>query len=104
MSCKQWLLQNGYPDYAALIDKLEAENKERGVTTRRDWWDILSGIKDGKPSTRMGGNLPVLRAFQVRQGKPVTANAEQRNENEVAPPKTPQGRWTNRPAQNSTAP
>ena len=40
--------------------------------------------------------FPVLAAFQERQGKAVTENAERRNPNEVAPKIQKQTRWAKR--------
>jgi DNA adenine methylase len=95
-SARAWLARNGYEDYADLIDEVMSEWKARGSKERRDWWLIMSGGANGKPRVISGRTFPVLAAFQERQGKPVTANAERRNENEVTPKIQKQARWTRR--------
>jgi phage-related tail fiber protein len=64
-----------------------------GKTTRRNWWDTLSGGTEGRPYTVDGKEFPVLAAAQRRQGKPVTSNAIQRNARETPPPVRETGRW-----------
>jgi hypothetical protein len=84
---------NGYDDIADMIDEIISEFAESGNRTRRNWWDILAGGKEGKPRSQSGRIFPVLKAAQVRQGLPVTPNAIERNPNEVAPPIIETGRW-----------
>jgi hypothetical protein len=91
---KAWLTRNGYEDYVALIKAVETEWKAKGSKERKNWWLIMSGGDNGRPKTVCGRVFPVLAAFQERQGKPVTANAERRNENEVAPKIRTQTRWS----------
>jgi DNA adenine methylase len=92
-TARAWLARNGYEDYALLIDEVMAEWKAKGSKERRDWWEKMSGGVNGKPCVVAGREFPVLAAFQVRQGKPVTENAERRNANEVAPGIQKQARW-----------
>ena len=94
MYARQWLRANGYDDVADMIDEVMSEWRAAGKRTRRNWWDILAGCKDGKPSTREGRTFPVLRAAQLRQGKPVTENAICRSPEEEIPPIIASGRWT----------
>ena len=95
MVSKSWLLTD-YADAVALIDRVEAENKAAGKKTRRNWWDTLAGGVDGRPYTVNGIEFPVLRAAQIRQGKPVTANAICRNPDEVPPDVISTNRWPRR--------
>lgn len=93
MTCRDWLRDNEYDDVVALIDQAMAKMAARGSRQRRNWWDILSGGGDGKPCVREGIEFPVLRIAQVRQGKPITANAISRNPEELPPDVRTTGRW-----------
>jgi len=95
-SARAWLARNGYEDHAALIGDVMAEWKAKGSKERRDWWLVMSGGPNGKPRVVCGRTFPVLAAFQERQGKPVTENAERRNKNEITPPIKNQARWAKR--------
>lgn len=101
-TARVWLASNGYDDYAALIDEVMAEWKAKGSKERRDWWEKMSGGVNGKPSVIAGREFPGLAAFQVRQGKPVTENAERRNANEVAPKIQKQPRWAGKKRRKQT--
>jgi DNA adenine methylase len=90
---KPWLARNGYEDYVSLINAVEAEWKAKGSKERKNWWLIMSGGVDGRPKKVSGRVFPVLAAFQERQGKAVTENAERRNPNEVAPEIQKSARW-----------
>ena len=93
MNARQWLRANDYDDIADMIDEIMSEWQVTGKKTRRNWWDILAGRKNGKPCEREGRKFPVLRAAQLRQGKPVTANAICRNPKEEVPAIVMSGRW-----------
>ena len=93
MTCRDWLRRNGYEDVADLIDQAMAKMTARGSKQRRNWWDILSGGREGKPCGREGIEFPVLRVAQLRQGKPITQNAISRNRKEVPPDVRTTGRW-----------
>jgi hypothetical protein len=93
MTCRQWLFENGYKDVAELIDHALAKIEAKGQKSRRNWWDTLAGGMDGKSSIREGIEFPVLRVAQIRQGRPVTANAICRNENEQQPDVIATKRW-----------
>jgi len=93
MTCRNWLLANGYEDVVALIDQAMAKMAARGSKQRRNWWDILSGGKDGTPCVREGIEFPVLRIAQVRQGKFVTPNAISRSKTELPPDVRITERW-----------
>ena len=88
-----WLRENQYSDIADQIDKIMKQWDKEGKKTRRNWWDILAGGKDGKPRVIAGYKFPVLKAAQKRQGKPVTKNAIARKPREKAPEKLSQPRW-----------
>jgi hypothetical protein len=93
MIARDWLRLNGYEDVANLIDRVMAEIKASGSKQRRNWWDTLSGGTDGKPIVVNGYEFPVLRVAQIRQGKPVTKNAQSRNKSEVPPDVVATKRW-----------
>jgi hypothetical protein len=92
-SARAWLARNGYEDYATLIDEVMADWKAKGSKERKDWWLVMSGDSKGHPRVLCNREFPVLAVFQERQGKPVTENAERRNENEITPPIQKQARW-----------
>lgn len=94
MTCREWLMQNGYEDVAALIDEALKRIASKGRKSRRNWWDTLAGGPCGKQSVREGITFPVLRVAQSRQGRPITANAICRNENERPPEVVSSKRWT----------
>src|SRR5713101_1528392 len=81
-----WLRENGYADIASLIESFIAKWKGAGKKTRRNWWEILAGGSSGRPRTVDGLPFPVLKAAQIRQGVPVTANAISRPEEKSLPP------------------
>ena len=72
---RKWLRDNGYENVVGLIDSRLAAWKAQGKATRRNWWDILAGDEQGRPRTVDGITFPVLRAAQLRQGKPVSPDA-----------------------------
>lgn len=88
-----WLMENGYPEIAEMIDGIQTKWKVTGKHTRRNWWEVLSGGKNGTPRTIYGRKFPVLQAAQIRQGKPVTANAIKSIDEESAPATIDNGRW-----------
>lgn len=93
-SIRKWLRENGYSDVCGLIDSLMCEWARKGITTRRNWWDILAGDNEGRPRKVNGRPFPVLAAAQERQGKPVTSNALKRTRDEQAPAVRDSARWT----------
>ena len=48
---RSWLYENAYEDVADLIGDAIAQWKREGVKTRRNWWDILCGDRDGNAKT-----------------------------------------------------
>lgn len=92
-TARSWLEANGYEDVAALIDEVTGKWKREGKATRRNWWDILAGGKNGEPLIVAGRVFPVLRVAQVRQRRPITKNAIRRGRREKPPPVRGTGRW-----------
>ncbi len=93
MTAREWLRENGYEDFAALIDDVMAEWKARGSHERRDWWDVLAGDRNGPPRVVAGRTFPVLWAAQKRQRRKVTPDALKRNRYEKPPAVRRTGRW-----------
>ena len=97
MTTREWLGQNGYEDVVELIDEVMAALAARGSRERRNWWDVLAGGRNGKPSVVAGREFPVLRVAQARQGRPITANAICRSDGEQPPEVVRTGRWSEKP-------
>jgi len=96
MVLRSWLRENEYVDVADLIEAVQAELKAKGSKERRSFFEVLAGGKDGKPIVVNGHEFPVLKAMQLRQGKPVTPNAIQRSASEQPPDVVPTKRWPRR--------
>lgn len=92
MTARKWLADNGYADVVALIELVERRWRAEGVSTRRNWWEVLSGGQDGQRRTVSGVEFPVLAVAQVHEGKPITPNAIKRDGNETPPSKDYRGR------------
>jgi hypothetical protein len=95
-TARRWLLDNGYEDVAKLIDQVIEAWKAEGNGTRRNWWEVLAGHKDGKPSVIHGITFPVLLSARLRQGLPVTIGCLRRSKKERIPPVRKQARWQTR--------
>ena len=94
ITVRMWLVENGYPEIAEMIDEIQADWKTSGKQTRRNWWEVLAGGKNGAPRTIYGRQFPVLQAAQIRQGKAITANAIKATEQKIeAPAVFDNGRW-----------
>ena len=91
-----WLKANGYTEVADQISAKKQKWADQGVKTRRNWWEVLAGDKNGNPRIIDGERFPVLAAAQKRQGKPVTENALQRSDAEDAPSIKENTRWSKR--------
>jgi hypothetical protein len=64
---REWLRENGYNDIADSIDSLISKWKKDGKKTRRNWWEVLAGGKNGEPRTVDGVEFPVLQVARARQ-------------------------------------
>lgn len=69
-----WLRVNGYPEIANQIDAIMAGWRKRGVKTRRNWWDILAGDREGRPRKVGSVAFPVLAAARRRKRWPPCAS------------------------------
>src|SRR5688500_7042195 len=74
-SARAWLRANGYDDIANIIDGIMVRWLREGKATRRNWWEILAGDRQGRPRIVAGIEFPVLAAAQSRCGRAATANA-----------------------------
>lgn len=93
VTIRKWLKDNNYNDVLEIIDEIMQEWRREGKRTRRSWWEILAGDKNGNPKKISGREMPVLRAAQIRENCPVTPNALCRNNDEVIEPKWITNRW-----------
>lgn len=94
ITVRAWLIENGYPEVAEMINDIQMEWRSSGKHTRRNWWDVLSGGKNGMPRTIYGRQFPVLQAAQIRQNKPITPNAIKiMTDEKEAPAVVNNGRW-----------
>ncbi len=93
---REWLRSNSYDAIADMIDLVIDSWKAMGKRTRRNWWDILAGRRDGRSRMAGGVAFPVMRAARIRQQLPEVPNAICRNPEEQPPPVVPQGSWRNR--------
>lgn len=96
INVRSWLIENNYPEVVAKIDRVMAKWDKQNKRTRRNWWDVLAGTKDGKPQKIEGVMFPVLRAARLRKGWDPTPNCLCKNANEVFLPVVEQPRWANR--------
>jgi len=92
-TARAWLVENGYSRIVRMIDEIMAKWKAAGKKTRRDWWDVLAGHKDGSLCIIEGKKFPVLRAARLRKGWKETQNCLCRNRLETTPQIIPQARW-----------
>lgn len=96
VSARQWLRTNDYDDIADMIDTVMRAWERQEKKTRRDWYQVLAGDKNGAPRSVEGMEFPVLKAAQRRMGMATTRNAIERKRGEVMPPIISTGRWTGR--------
>ena len=90
---KEWLAQNGYGDILKRINAVERGWDQKRTGTRRNWWDVLAGNKDGSPKTIEGKKFPVLCSARKRKDWPMTQDCISHNPTEEGLPVIPQGRW-----------
>ena len=84
-SIRQWLVENNYNDVAELIDDVTAKWDRQNKRTRRNWWEVLAGDRDGKGRIIEGMEFPVLTAARIRQGLPRIKGSLSRNKDESIP-------------------
>lgn len=72
---KTWLAENGHSEVLEMIETQEKAWAEQGKKTRRNWWDVLAGGKNGKPRVIGGVSFPVLESAQKRMKRDLTATA-----------------------------
>jgi len=78
-SARKWLRENGYHETADMIEEIMQEWARFGKKTRRNWWDVLAGDRQGNPRRIEGRIFPVYNAARLRQGlEPVPHAADQR--------------------------
>jgi hypothetical protein len=97
VSAIEWLRENRYDQLAARIEEKEAAWKAAGKATRRDWWQVLAGDKQGKERTAGGEQWPIIAAAREREGLPPVKGALRKRKETPVPPKSV-GRW--KPASN----
>ena len=64
---RTWLRAKGHEDVVVEIDAALRKWAREGKKTRRNWWDILAGNKDGNPRRVLGIAFPVLAGARRRQ-------------------------------------
>jgi hypothetical protein len=92
-TAREWLRANGYEEVAAMIDEILNEWKAAGKATRRNWWEILAGDKNGQPRIVAGRIFPVIRAVRKRQGLPNCEQSISSSRRQRAPKIQPMVRW-----------
>lgn len=95
ITAREWLKQNNYSDVANIFDDFIEHNKKRGSGERRNYWDLLSGRKDGECFQRHGFTFPILETVRSTR-KPnylPSKHAIKRNINEEVPLPIKQARW-----------
>lgn len=78
-TAREWLLENGYRETYEMIDEIMEEWKRFDKKTRRNWWDVLAGDKEGNPRRVEGRVFPIYNEARKRQGLiPVSYAVDQR--------------------------
>jgi hypothetical protein len=90
---RKWLRDNGYHEVADLIDQCIARWKAEGKKTRRNWWEILAGDKEGNSRMVDGIAFPVLKTARARQGLPKNNSAISLSKHERRQRPWQSGRW-----------
>jgi DNA adenine methylase len=75
---RSWLRAQGRGDVALKIDAVMRRWAEQGKKTRRNWWDVLAGDKDGNPRRVLGIAFPVLPGARRRQRNELSARQPKR--------------------------
>jgi len=94
MSIKSWLEENNYSEYLGRIATAEKRIAQKGIRTRRSWFEAFAGKKNGQPRFIHGVEFPVIKAIRKREGLPPVSWAIEKKKGEKAPPKKESGRWS----------
>lgn len=95
-SARDWLLASGYEDVVQTIEQIMLIWQQKGLGTRKDWWDKLAGTIKGAPCVVNGVQLPILSAARIRKGWPPVPDSLCRNRDQAIPPIVNQARWASR--------
>lgn len=88
-----WLRTVGLDDLADKIDGIMKSWKDRGLKTRRNWWEALGGTPAGKAVTVEGVEFPIIAAVRRRRGLDPVKGALKLPASVVVPEEVPQARW-----------
>ncbi|WP_437324085.1 hypothetical protein [Sorangium sp. So ce381] len=88
-----WLRANGFSKLADAIDEIMRTWRERGLKTRRNWWEALAGTPKGAPMTVEGTVFPIIAAVRERRGLPPVDGAIELPPGVTVPEQVPQARW-----------
>jgi DNA adenine methylase len=72
---RSWLRAHGHTDVATKIDAAVRKWAREGKKTRRNWWDVLAGDKEGSPRRVLGIAFPVLEEARRRQQRKLSKGA-----------------------------
>src|ERR1700722_4072089 len=64
---RAWLRTHGHQEVVVKIDAAMGKWAREGRKTRRNWWDVLAGDKNGNPRKVLGIAFPVLADARRRQ-------------------------------------
>lgn len=96
-----WLRSVGLGTIADEIDRIMQSWKDRGLKTRRNWWEALGGTPSGRPVTVEGFVFPILAAVRERRGLEPVKGAVKLRSSVAVPEEVPQARWESRPIRRS---
>lgn len=88
-----WLRAIGLGTLADKIDKIMQSWKDRGLKTRRNWWEALGGMPKGAPMTVEGVTFPIIAEVRRRRGLDPVEGAIELAPDVVVPEQVPQARW-----------
>jgi DNA adenine methylase len=72
---RAWLRGQGHEDVVVKIDAAMRKWAREGRKTRRNWWDVLAGDKNGNPRKVLGIAFPVLAGARSRQQRRSSVDA-----------------------------
>jgi hypothetical protein len=90
---RPWLRTIGMAALADKIDEIMQSWKDRGLKTRRNWWEALGGTPKGAPMTVEGVTFPIIAAVRMRRGLDPVSGSIKLPAHVVVPPPIPQARW-----------